>query len=581
MKPSWNRNEWAGLILVLLVAAILRFWATSFGLPYIYHPDEGFEVYRALRLAMGGFDFERVAKGGYYFLLCLEFGIYFVLRFVTGGVSGVNDFALQFAADPSALWSIGRRTTALLGTFTVFLVWWQARRMGSSRAGLWGALFLAVSFRHVVDSHYVTVDIPMTLFAFWSVILVVEDVAGRSRLSWWKYALIAAFAVLNKLPAIVLFLPYFLGVFLRGGLRGDGGLLARRSWGPPVAAGVVYLVANPGFVINILDMFALFGDTIGGAGAGEEYVGVEQKTNLWIYYASVLLRSQGPGLLTLGLFGAIAALVRRSQGGILHLAFIVPFFALIAGATSAHLYYARYVVPMLPGLCLLAGLALDDLVRRVRVFGDRGSFAVALGVALLVSVEPAMNAIAWDRVQARTDTRTLAVEWIEQNVPNKSRVLLEGFAEDDAQLAIPLKNLKRNLKAMSQDLEKTDPGKAKFLALKLEAVDSPLFDLRAIRHYEPWVTLDEARADGVEWVVLRREYFVPGEKSAAKFDPGIVESRYEFRDELERRPDVAELTASFDADPDVRPGYDIEIWKIASNGGGADASADDPGDADE
>ena len=187
-------EEAALLGIVLLVAFLVRLWGAYFGLPHVYHPDEGFEVYRALRLGMGGFDFERVAKGGYYFLLFAEYGVYFVLLFVTGANSSVQGFAEHFVADPGAFWRIGRTTTVFLGTFTVGLVWWQGRRMGSSRAGLLAALFLALSFRHVVDSHYVTVDVPMTLFAFWAIAMIVEDVSGRGRLRTWPFALVAASA---------------------------------------------------------------------------------------------------------------------------------------------------------------------------------------------------------------------------------------------------------------------------------------------------------------------------------------------------------------------------------------------------
>jgi hypothetical protein len=563
MKLPIRPAEAALLSAVLGLALVLRVWGNAFGLPHVYHPDEGFEVYRALRLAMGGFDFDRVAKGGFYFLLFLEYGVYFVLRFVTGAVGGVGDFAREFAADPTAFWLIGRTTNGVLGAATAFLVWWQARRMGSSRAGLLGALFLAVSFRHVVDSHYATVDIPMTLFAFWAVVMVVEDLSGRSRLSWWKYGLVAAFAVLNKLPAIVIFLPYLAGAFLRGGWRAPEGLLGRRTWLPLVTAAGIYLVANPGFVLNIVQMFALVGGTLGGTEAGGEYAGVEQKTNLWAYYFGVLVRSQGPGILALATVAAVIGAVRRSQGTLLHLAFLVPFYCLIAGATSAHLYYARYVVPLLPGLCLLAGLGLEDLVQRARPRSERLATVVMTAVALVLAVEPALTSIGWDQLQSRTDTRTMAASWVEENVEHRARVLLEGFPEEESQLAVPLPNTRRNVKDMIASLERTDPGKAKFWAIKLDTLEKPLYDLVTIRHYEPWISVDEARAAGIEWVLLRREYFVEGERSAAKHDPEIVGSRFAFHRELLDRPDVAALAARFDAEELDHPGFDIEIWHLA------------------
>ena len=575
---SVPREELALLGVVLFVALFVRLWGAFFGLPHVYHPDEGFEVYRALRLGMGGFDFERVPKGGYYFLLFAEYGFYLLGLMITGAVSSVGELAQRFVADPSAFWKIGRVTTALLGTATVFLVWWQGRRMGSSRGGLLGAFFLALSFRHVVDSHYITVDVPMALFAFWTIVMVVEDVAGRSRLKALPFALVSAFAVLNKLPAILVFIPYIVGAVLRGGWRGPRGLFTRATFGPALLSAAIYLVANPGFVLFFAATLGIaFGDGSGGGGdaaAGiDEYAGVEQRTNLWLFYARGLLQSQGPGLLALGLAGAVVGAWQRRRAVILHLSFLLPFFCLIAGASSAHLYYFRYIIPLLPGLCLLAGFALTELVRRVKLPWSVAVVTSAVLAAILVA-EPGMSVLSWDRRQARTDTRTLAVDWVEHNLPHRTRILLAGFPEEDAQLLIPLQNTRKNVKEMVERLRLTDPGKAKFWELRLEALDPPLYDLVTVRHFEPWGTLDDYRAQGVEFAVLRAEEFIPGRRKVAKFDPRIVGSRYAFYEEL-IADDRVERVAEFRAAADGAPGYDLEIWSLGAEPKAPADGADD------
>jgi hypothetical protein len=560
--PRAVASREVGLLAIVLGGAlVVRLWGITFGLPHVYHPDEGFEVYRALRLGMGGFDMGRVAKGGYYLILFVEYGLYFVWLFLTRAVSSVHEFAEYFVRDPSGFWKIGRVTTALMGTATVGLVWWQGRRMATARAGLLGALFLALSLRHVIDSHYVTVDVPMTLFTLWAIVMVVEDVAGRSRLRPWIFALVAAFAVLNKLPAVVLFVPYLVGGWLRGGFRGERGLLTWATIQPALYAAIIYCVANPGFVVSIAGTFRMVGEVVGGAEeTGGEYAYVEQKANLWLFYGRVLLDSQGPGLLGLSLLGAGVGLARRFREALLHLLFVVPFFLLIAGATSVHLYYARYIVPLLPGLCLLAGIGLDELVRRLRGPESLG-MGVAVALAGLVLVEPGLAVTQWNRRQSRTDTRTIAVEWIQANVPHRSRVLLEGFPEESAQLAIPIGDLKRNVREMIEELHETDPGKARFWELKIETMTPPLYDLVTVRHFEPWETLEDYLEDGVEYVVLRTDFFRPDRRVSRKHDPITVETRTAFYREL-TGSSRAERLASFEADENGAPGFDIEIWRV-------------------
>jgi hypothetical protein len=574
-----GREEMVLLLTVLAIAFGLRVWGAYFGLPHVYHPDEGFEVYRALRLGMGGFDFERVAKGGYYFILFVEYAFYLVGLFLTGAVTSVGEFAVRFVTDPSPFWKIGRVTTALLGTATAGAVWWQGRRIAGSRAGLLGAFFLAFSYRHVVDSHYITVDVPMTLFAFLAVVLVVEDVCGRMRLRTWPFAVVAAFAVLCKLPAIVIFVPYVLGAWMRGGFRGRRGIFTRATVVPAVLAGVLYCVANPGFVMNLAGMFQLVGDTVGGGGDQlGQYSGVEQRTNLWAYYAAALRQSQGPALFALGILGALIGAVKRSRSTILHLAFLVPFFVLIAGASSAHLYYFRYIVPLLPGLCLLAGLGLDELIRRIRLRRTAGTVA-AVVVGALIVVEPGIAIVEWNRQHCRTDTRTRAVEWVETNLPHRTRILLEGFPEADAQLSVPLRNTRRNVKEMIERLRPTDPGKAKFWELRVEVLENPLYDLVTVRHFEPWGTLADYRAAGVEYAILRSDAFVPGRRRAAKLDPGTVGSRYAFYEALLSSA-AATLVATFEGGEDGSPGPDLQIWKLGEAPAPVPAPGPGPGEAD-
>ena len=404
--PVVGRNELALLAGVLAAAFGLRIWGAYFGLPHVYNADEGFEVYRAVRLGMGGLDFERVGKGGYYFLLFAEYAVYFVGLLVTGAVSGVGDFALRFVENPSGFWKIGRTTTAVLGTATVFLVWRHTRSLRGTRAALLAAWFLALSARHVFESHYISVDVPMTLFTFWAITMIVEDVEGHRRLRPWLFAFVAAYAVLNKLPAALLFIPYFVASWMRGGLRGPGGLLSRATWMPTAAAIAIYCVANPGIIFNFAtEVSRAYHAMAGTPDPDGEFTGGAQKANLWLYYSGQLVRSQGPAFLALSVVGIGLGFRRRRRAAILHAAFVLPFFGVICSSGSSHLYYPRYLVPILPGLCVFAALALDEAIERLR--GPSWAAApLALVTALLVMAAPGVATVRWDQRMTRPDTRT-------------------------------------------------------------------------------------------------------------------------------------------------------------------------------
>jgi hypothetical protein len=539
---------------VLAVALALRAWGVAFGLPHVYHPDEGFEVYRALRLGMGGFDLERTGKGGLYFLLFVEYGVHFVVLRLTGAIAGVSDFARRFAEDPSAFWLMGRWTNVTLGTLTVAVVGWHGARIRGPRTGLLAALFLAGSMQHVVDSHFITVDVPMTLFAFLAIVLVVEDVAGRSRLHGGAFAASAAFAVLNKIPSALLFVPYFLGALFRGGWRGPRGLLRPATIGPALLAGLLFAAANPGIWLDWEGTRDMLAAAVEGKEDGSGPL-PGPGTNLWAFYGATLAQSQGVAGLALACVGILVGAVRRCRATALHLAFLVPFLGLIAGSGSSHLYYERYVLPLLPGVALLAALGLDALVERLGRPSRAGAVAAAAGV--LVVLAPVASAIRFDRRLCRTDTRTAALDWFRANVPAGERVLIEGSMEDLAQLTVPLPPTQENVAAMIERLRARDPGKAAFWEIKGPTLKEPRWDLLAVDHLAEWGTLGRYREAGVEWVVL------PSDRFRGAGDPRyadvVLESRRRFRDEMKAAPDWRHA-ASFSTD-DGSPGWNLEVWR--------------------
>jgi hypothetical protein len=469
---------------------------------------------------------------------------------------------MEFVRDPSPFWKIGRVTTAILGTITVALVWLQARRIGGKAAALFAALFLAASFQHIVDSHTITVDIPMTLFTFWAVFMIAEDAAGRRKLNPFLFAFVAAFAILNKIPAVLIFVPYFLGAWMRGGWRGPRGLFTRSTLLPVVLAGILFVAGNPGFILHFAGVLNLFKHTVGGGGAERsvEYTGVPLRVNLWRFYADSMLRSQGPAVIGLALAGALWGLIGRRREIILHAVFAAAYFVAISMSSAAHLYYPRYIMPILPSACVIAGFTLSGLLERLGLPG-RWSVRVAAAVAILFVVEASIDSVRWDLHLSRVDTRTRALEWMEQHAAGGSRVLLEGFPEEAAQLSIPLRDAPQNVQAMIDRLRITDPGKAMFWEMNLKTKRDPFYDLVAIRQFEDWLTLDEARARGIEWIVLRRDYFLPENAALAKFSRSAIDTRSAFYRQLTLASD-ARRVASFDADPDGAPGYDMEIWQL-------------------
>jgi hypothetical protein len=105
------------------------------------------------------------------------------------------------------------------------------------------------------------------------------------------------------------------------------------------------------------------------------------------------------------------------------LVFPVAYFWFIANQS---LLYARYLMPLLPALCLCLALG-GDVVRRWLADRFRTPWARRAGVALLVFVllGPAIDSFNWDWNRVKADTRDQAARWMLTNIAPGDPVAIE------------------------------------------------------------------------------------------------------------------------------------------------------------
>jgi hypothetical protein len=158
---------------------------------------------------------------------------------------------------------------------------------------------------------------------------------------------------------------------------------------------------------------------------GEPKLGQADKNGI-LYYLWVLSWGLGwvPSLAALG--GAATAFLRDRVVALL----LVPapiLYILFMGVQER--YFGRWLLPVLPIICLLAAygtLALLDALRRRRGSGVAAAVAAAAVVALLA--QSVLYSVHNGFVLSRSDTRNLTRDWMFENVPPKSSVFFDRFA---------------------------------------------------------------------------------------------------------------------------------------------------------
>ncbi|MEX2661850.1 MAG: hypothetical protein WD227_07965 [Vicinamibacterales bacterium] len=90
--------------------------------------------------------------------------------------------------------------------------------------------------------------------------------------------------------------------------------------------------------------------------------------------------------------------------------------------------YARYLLPLVPMLCVLAAAVVISGVSLLRRYqfprGVRTALIAGLTLALLGP--PAVSAVGFNRMISRTSTTDLAYRWVVANVPEGSLIVHEG-----------------------------------------------------------------------------------------------------------------------------------------------------------
>jgi 4-amino-4-deoxy-L-arabinose transferase-like glycosyltransferase len=307
------------------------------------------------------------------------------------------------------------------------LAWAGARLLEARAVGLVAALLLAVAFLPVHYSHLALNDVPTLVGVCLSLVGTAGVYRRRGRLP--DFALAGAglgLACATKYTGGIVLLPLLAAAAVAPGVS-----LPRRLLGlvfAGVLSVVAFLIANP---YALLDSAAFHdGLTQQSEAAGDEAGKLGQSWhNGYGYYLWTLTWGLGWIPLALALGGAVWLALRDWR---LALILIPAPIVLVLFLGSQGRYWARWLLPIYPMLCLLAAAGAATLATSLAGLVRRPWVApAALGVvAALAAVQGLVLSIHNDRVLARKDTRLLAREWLVKNTPEGAKMVVEPVFPD-------------------------------------------------------------------------------------------------------------------------------------------------------
>lgn len=403
-------------------------WGLGFGLPYAgTRVDETAIAGPAVHFLSSDLrppDF--MYPTGFLYAVASVYAGWYAITSPFGVYSSLEAFADRRYQTVAPFFYLSRSLSALMGTLTVWWIFSICRRVFDDCAGIVAALFAALAFLHVRDSHFGTIDVSMAALVVLSLLAIVR---WRETADPWRAAvagLIAGVATSTKYNALGVCVPFVLAV------------AQRTFWeGPSKRIGLK----------RALLMMAIFGATFAlGFFGSSPYILVEwqrfvrdvaaQTTTLaqghglrlsrgWWHHASITLPAAlGWPLYLAGVGGALLLLLTRLRQAAVVLAFPLAYYV-VSG--SGYRVFARDMIPIIPFLCITAAWLTVAAVRAViaPTRSTARSWATALVAFALVALS-ARNVVLLDRLLTRADNRVVVAKALPALIPAGSLVYHSG-----------------------------------------------------------------------------------------------------------------------------------------------------------
>ena len=415
---SLTTKRW--LAVIVLLGALLRVVPITFGLPLDRaRPDEEVAIGRALGMVGGDLNPHFFDWGSLTFYL-------FAGSFSAAG--WIHDHvAPSGPLTASDYYMIARALVMIAGSLTIVVLFGLARIVTDDVTAAIAAFFLAVVPLHVRESHFAMTDTLMTLLATLALLLLLrafheaaDASAPRSRvlLRFAAAGLTAGFAASAKYSAAA----------LAGSMAVAQVLLMPRAvadsrwwrvWMPSAAFLVAmilgFLVGTPYAVLDRAGFFE-------GVSFDIQHLASGHGPDLgaaWIYHATrTLPAGLGVPICLAAIIGVVALVKQGSRDALIVLAFCVALYGSMANGRTV---FFRYVLPLVPAICLSAAAGVRWAAAWVTARARLAPATVAAVAAAAVATTALVNSVWLDQLLSRTDTRVLAGSWLAAQVrPNES-----------------------------------------------------------------------------------------------------------------------------------------------------------------
>jgi hypothetical protein len=415
-----SRRHWP-LAAILAVAAVARLRGINFGLPHLNtRPDEG-----GIAAIVGGMFDGHLNPGSFNYPALFMMTVAAILRILdtAGGLLQYLPGEWSLSIGPTTPYRIARYLSATAGIASVLLLFRIGYRLFGRATALAAAALLSLAFLHVRDSHFGVTDVPMTFMALFAFLFVVRLSESGARSDLIVAGVAGGLAASTKYNAALIALPALLAICVEppGTNRPLSGRVRRAVLFTSLMA-AAFLVTSP---YSLLEYRRFLADVTYESRHLAEGHAVRLGRG-WVYHLTTTLRyGVGVPLLSAGILGFFLMFWRdRRKGGLVAL-FPIAYYVLLG---SGYTVFVRYMLPVVPFLCLAAGYSVTEAASWLAARARQPKLAPAIATASVIMLlwPSALSVISFDRLISRPDSRLLARRWVESQFPHGTTIAQLG-----------------------------------------------------------------------------------------------------------------------------------------------------------
>lgn len=423
LNPVVKPKHWSIFfvaIIIFFIALIVRYIGLKFGFPLFTHPDEGY-----LMNAVRDMSFNQTLDPGTYvypafpsfYSKFLFLNIFSFLKF--GG-----NYGWFYWRDPFFFYFASRLMTAIQGALLPVVAWFIGRKFKQIDFS-WPAAVLFIFYPpFVLHSHYVTVDIPLTLYVMLVLLFCLNYLSSRKTVWLVMACVMVSIAAMEKYPGILSFGIVLVSIGVQA-LCSDKqnnvskwrSLLKTSASSILVCAVVILVIALPLFrnfdtawnqIVQEARPNHLGADGLGWGG------------NL-LFYLKDFYTNSGLIISVLVSVGLVVAILMKDP------AYLLLFFGggYWIALSVLRLHHSRWSLPMMTTPLFLAAIGVSYLWQKTRhQKAGRIAFSIFIVAVFLPFV---LKGTVTSLMLTWPDTRNEALRYMEENNITDEKTVSDGY----------------------------------------------------------------------------------------------------------------------------------------------------------